>query len=164
MRSHVEKSKKYELDRFIIKKIYNKKEKIKKPYNISKKNVIYDKQLTEQYFKYSNNNRNNYYSSYQSFRDYISSGYNYDFLVNEINNVKSILGFSRNMREIINKKMNPEPSIHNISNISTQNKIIELNEEILKMKNREEKEKIDAIKAYETTSRQLLIEEKKSKN
>ena len=34
MRSHVEKSKKYELDRFIIKKIYNKKEKIKKPYNI----------------------------------------------------------------------------------------------------------------------------------
>ena len=129
MRSHVEKSKKYELDRFIIKKIYNKKEKIKKPYNISKKNVIYDKQLTEQYFKYSNNNRNNYYSSYQSFRDYISSGYNYDFLVNEINNVKSILGFSRNMREIINKKMNPEPSIHNISNLSTQNKIIELNEE-----------------------------------
>ena len=37
MRSHVEKSKKYELDRFIIKKIYNKKEKIKKPYNILKK-------------------------------------------------------------------------------------------------------------------------------
>ena len=129
MRSHVEKSKKYELDRFIIKKIYNKKEKKERKYNVSKKNVIYDKQLTEQYFKYSNNNRNNYYSSYQSFRDYISSGYNYDFLVNEINNVKSILGFSRNMREIINKKMNPEPSFHNMSNLSTQNKIIELNEE-----------------------------------
>ena len=148
MRSHVEKSKKYELDRFIIKKIYNKKEKVKKPYNISKKNVIYDKQLTEQYFKYSNNNRNNSYSSYQSFRDYISSGYNYDFLINEINNVKSILGFSRNMREIINKKMNPEPSIHNISNLSTQNKIIELNEESNSKENIQNEDPFAKVKKF----------------
>ena len=130
MRSHVEKSKKYELDRFLIKKIYNIKDKKKRVYNLSKKNVVYDKQLTEQYYKYSNNNRNNYYSSYQSFRDYISSGYNYDFLLNEINNVKSILGFSRNIREIIEKKINPDTSssmhnISNVSNVSNKNKIIE---------------------------------------
>ena len=128
MRSHVEKSKKYELDKFLIKKIYNIKDKKKRVYNITKKNVVYDKQLTEQYFKYSNNNRNNYYSSYQSFRDYISSGYNLDFLVNEINNIKSILGFSRNIREIINKKLITESTLNN-SIISNQNKITELNEE-----------------------------------
>ena len=129
-KSHIEKSKKYELDKFLIKKIYNIQDKKKRVYNLSKKNVVYDKQLTDQYFKYSNNNRSNYYCSYQSFRDYITSGYNYDFLVNEINNIKSILGFSHSIREIINKKLNPEISIHNnSSSISNQNQIIELNEE-----------------------------------
>ena len=127
-------SKKFELDKFLIKKIYNLQDKKKRVYNVTKKNVVYDKQLTEQYFKYSNNNKNNYYSSYQSFRDYISSGYNYDFLVNEINNVKSILGFSRNIRELINKKINPESQFYNssLNNSNTnqnQNQIIELNEE-----------------------------------
>ena len=129
MRSHVEKSKKYELDKIFIKKIYNIQDKKQRIYKISKKNVVYDKQLTEQYFKYSNNNRNNYYSSYQSFRDYISSGYNYDFLVNEINNVKSILGFSRNIRDLINKRIDKEISYQSNSSISNPNKITELNEE-----------------------------------
>ena len=132
MRSHVEKSKKYELDKYLITKIYNKQEKKKRVYNVIKKNVVYDKQLTEQYYKYSNNNRNNYYSSYQSFRDYISSGYNYEFLENEINNIKSILGFSRNIREIINKRITLESLYSNNSfsnSIQNQNQIIELNEE-----------------------------------
>ena len=133
MKSHIEKSRKYELDQYLIKKIYNKQEKKKRLYNVTKKNVVYDKQLTEQYFKYSNNNRNNYYSSYQSFRDYISSGYNYDFLVNEISNVKSILGFSKNIREIINKKITNElsssASQSNHSNsYQNKNQIIEMNE------------------------------------
>ena len=132
MRAHVEKSKRYELDKNLIKEIYKKKEKKQRIYKLSKKNVVYDKQLTDQYLKYSNNNRNNYYSSYQSFRDYISSGYNYDFLVNEINNIKSILGFSRNIRDIINKRMEPEkpnkPFFLNKIN-QNQNQIIELNEE-----------------------------------
>ena len=130
MKSHVEKSKKYELDKFLIKRIYNIQDKKKRVYNLSKKNIVYDKQLTEQYFKYSNNNRSNYYCSYQSFRDYITSGYNYDFLVNEINNIKSILGFSHSIRELINKKINPEISIrNNSSSNSIQNQIMELNEE-----------------------------------
>ena len=131
MRTHVEKSKKYELDKYLIKKIYNKEEKKKRIYKVTKKNVVYDKQLTEQYFKYSNNNRNSYYSSYQSFRDYISSGYNYDFLVNEINNVKSILGFSKNIRELINKRMTQE-SLYSSSfsnSFKNQNQIVGLNEE-----------------------------------
>ena len=132
MRAHVEKSKRFELDKNLIKEIYKKKEKKQRIYKLSKKNVVYDKQLTDQYLKYSNNNRNNYYSSYQSFRDYISSGYNYDFLVNEINNIKSILGFSRNIREIINKRMEPDRQnkqfISNQFN-QNQNQIIELNEE-----------------------------------
>ena len=132
MRAHVEKSKRYELDKNLIKEIYKKKEKKQRVYKLSKKNVVYDKQLTDQYLKYSNNNRNNYYSSYQSFRDYISSGYNYDFLVNEINNIKSILGFSRNIRDIINKRMEPEKPIRPMYTNKmkqNQNQIIELNEE-----------------------------------
>jgi hypothetical protein len=37
MRSHVEKSKKYELDKYLITKIYNKQEKKKRVYNVIKK-------------------------------------------------------------------------------------------------------------------------------
>ena len=115
MKAHVEKSKKYELDKFLINKIYKIQEKPKRIYHLNKKNVVYDKELTEQYNKFSNSNNINYYSSYQNFRDFFSSGYNYDFLTNEINNVKSILGFSREMREIISKRCNPDP-IQKISN------------------------------------------------
>jgi hypothetical protein len=130
MRTHVEKSKNFELDKVLIKQIYNRKDKKQKIYKISKKNVVYDKQITENYNKYSNNNRSNYFSSYQSFRDYISSGYNYDFLVNEINNIKSLLGYSHNIRELVNKKMNPEkPKYKNTLNHPKINQIIELNEE-----------------------------------
>ena len=130
MRAHVEKSKKFELDKVLIKQIYKTKDKRQRIYKITKKNVVYDKQITENYNKYSNNNRNNYFSSYQSFRDYISSGYNYDFLVNEINNIKSVLGYSRNIREIVNKKMNSEKSKYKTyKNYSNINQIIEINEE-----------------------------------
>ena len=119
MKSHIEKSKYYELDKYLIKKIYNVKDKKELTYKMNKKNVVYDKELTDKYYKYSNNNRNNYYSSYQSFRDYISTGYNYEFLVNEINNVKSILGFSRNIRNMISKKLKSD-------NISQNNQDINL--------------------------------------
>jgi len=130
MRAHVVKSKQFELDKVLIKQVYKKKDKKQRIYKINKKNIVYDKQITENYNKYSNNNRNNYFSSYQSFRDYISSGYNYDFLVNEINNIKSILGYSHSIRELVNKKMNPEkPKYKKSSNYSNINQIIELNEE-----------------------------------
>ena len=67
---------------------------------------------------------------------------------------------------MINEDIDHNGLIHQYENelkkirkeLEEKNKIIELNEEILKLKNREEKEKIDAIKAYEQTSRQLLIE------
>ena len=106
MKAHIENSKKFELDRLIIKQIYNIKEKKKFEYKVLKKNVIYDKQLTKQYFSYLDINRSNYYGNYQSFRDYLSTGYNSDFLVNEINNIKSILGYSQNLRQIVEKKIN----------------------------------------------------------
>ena len=76
MKAHIENSKKFELDRLIIKQIYNIKEKKKFEYKVLKKNVIYDKQLTKQYFSYLDINRSNYYGNYQSFRDYLSTGYN----------------------------------------------------------------------------------------
>jgi len=130
MRAHVVKSKQFELDKVLIKQVYKKKDKKQRIYKINKKNIVYDKQITENYNKYSNNNRNNYFSSYQSFRDYISSGYNYDFLVNEINNIKTILGYSHSIRELVNKKMNPEkPKYKKSSNYSNISQIIELNEE-----------------------------------
>lgn len=124
MRAHVEKSKKYELDKFLINKIYKIEEKHKKEYRLNKKNVVYDKELTEQYDKYSNSNNKSYYSNYQSFRDFLSSGYNYDFLTNEINEVKSILGFSKEVREVIKKRCNPEPNKYFLK----QNDINESNE------------------------------------
>ena len=83
----------------------------------------------------------------------------------------STLNFARRAkniknRPVINEDIDHNGLIHQYENelkkirkeLEEKNKIIELNEEILKLKNREEKEKIDAIKAYEQTSRQLLIE------
>ena len=69
-------------------------------------------------------------------------------------------------RPVINEDIDHNGLIHQYENelkkirkeLEEKNKIIELNEEILKLKNREEKEKINAIKAYEQTSRQLLLE------
>ena len=83
----------------------------------------------------------------------------------------STLNFARRAkniknRPVINEDIDHNGLIHQYENelkkirkeLEEKNKIIELNEEILKIKNKEEKEKIDAIKAYEQTSRQLLIE------
>ena len=108
MKIHVENSKKFELDKLLIKQIYNIKEKKKPEYKVIKKNVVYDKQLTKQYFNYLDINKSNYYGNYQSFREYLSSGYNSEFLINEINNIKSILGYSENLRHIIERKLNPD--------------------------------------------------------
>ena len=107
MKNHVENSKKFELDRLLIKKIYNIKEKKKFEYKVIKKNVIYDKEITRQYSKFLDVNKSNYYGNYQSFREYLSSGYNYYFLVNEINNIKSLLGYSQNIRQMAEIKLNP---------------------------------------------------------
>ena len=106
MKNHVENSKKFELDKLLIKKIYNIPDKKKPEYKVIKKNVVYDKQLTRQYFTYSNINKDNYFCNYQTFRDYLSSGYDYYFLVNELSNIRSILDISHNIREIISKKLN----------------------------------------------------------
>ena len=108
MKIHVENSKKFELDKLLIKQIYNIKEKKKPEYKVIKKNVVYDKQLTKQYFNYLDINKSNYYGNYQSFREYLSSGYNSEFLINEINNIKSIIGYSENLRHIVERKLNPD--------------------------------------------------------
>ena len=105
MKNHVENSKKFELDKLLIKKIYNIKEKNRPEYKVIKKNVIHDKQLTRQYYKYLDVNKSNYYSIYQTFREYLSSGYNSGFLVNEMNNIKSIIDYSQNIRKIAEKKL-----------------------------------------------------------
>ena len=46
MKKHYENSKKFELDRYLIKKIYNIKEKRKPKYQVIKKNIVYEKILT----------------------------------------------------------------------------------------------------------------------
>ena len=114
MKNHFENSKKFEIDKILINKIYNIKEKKKPGYKVIKKNVVYHKQITRQYFKYSNINKGNYYSNYQSFREYLSSGYDHEFLTNEIKNIRSIIDYSRSIREIITKKLNPDKN-QNIS-------------------------------------------------
>ena len=107
MKTHLENSKKFEIDKFLINKIYNIKEKKKPGYKVIQKNVVYQKVIIRQYFKYSNLNQGNYYSNYQSFREYLSSGYDHKFLSNEIKNIRSIIDYSRSIREIISKKLNP---------------------------------------------------------
>ena len=131
MKNHVENSKKFELDKLLIKKIYNIQEKPKPDYKVIKKNVVYDKQLTRQYFPYSNINKDNYFCNYQSFRDYLSSGYDYYFLINEMDNIRSVLDISRNIREIVNKKILNSTKSHKKHPLyQTQEKIDEINNSI----------------------------------
>ena len=140
MKTHLENSKKFEIGKFLIKKIYNIKEKKKPGYKVIKKNVVYQKLITRQYFKYSNINLDNYYSNYQSFREYLSSGYDHEFLSNEIKNIRSIIDYSRSIREIISRKLNPaiplKESIHQNpaiiegpsgNNVNNQNNIFQKN-------------------------------------
>ena len=140
MKTHLENSKKFEIDKFLINKIYNIKEKKKPGYKVIKKNVVYQKLITRQYFKYSNINLDNYYSNYQSFREYLSSGYDHEFLSNEIKNIRSIIDYSRSIREIISRKLNPaiplKESIHQNpaiiegpsgNNVNNQNNIFQKN-------------------------------------
>ena len=130
MKNHVENSKKFELDKLLIKKIYNIPDKKKPEYKVIKKNVVYDKQLTRQYFTYSNINKDNYFCNYQSFRDYLSSGYDYYFLVNELSNIRSILDISHNIREIVNKKLNPNKAQKKHLYNQAQGKLDEMNNSI----------------------------------
>jgi hypothetical protein len=82
-------AKNFEIDKEILNEIYQKHEKTKFVYNIVEKKTIFDKEFTKTYPKL--NKSENYYSNYQSFRDFLSTGFTYDYTLNEIDKLKNLM-------------------------------------------------------------------------
>ena len=99
-------AKNYELDKETLKQYYPYYKLQERPENIYKivekktilikeKNNINDKEKVL---------RRDYYCNFKSFREYLSTGKNYNYAINELEKIKSIINFSKELRkEICNK-------------------------------------------------------------
>ena len=99
-------AKNYELDKETLKQYYPYYKLQERPENIYKivekktilikeKNNINDKEKVL---------RRDYYCNFKSFREYLSTGKNYNYAINELEKIKSIVNFSKELRkEICNK-------------------------------------------------------------
>ena len=119
-------AKNFEIDKEILNEIYQKHEKTKFVYNIVEKKTIFDKEFTKTYPKL--NKSENYYSNYQSFRDFLSTGFTYDYTLNEIDKLKNLLKFSYDLRENISKKFGLSHEIGEFNSILLNEKNIDKNQ------------------------------------
>ena len=99
-------AKNYELDKETLKQYYPYYKIQERPENIYKiveKKTILFKEINNKNEKEKVLQRD-YYSNYKSFREYLSTGKNYNYAINELEKIKSILNFSKELRkEICNK-------------------------------------------------------------
>ena len=116
-------AKNFEIDKQILNEIYNKHEKPKNIYNVVEKKTIFDKEFTKTFPNL--NKSENYYSNYQSFRDFLSTGFTYDYTLNEINKIKSLLKFSFDLRENITNKFGLSHEIGQLNSILLDEKNID---------------------------------------
>ena len=99
-------AKNYELDKETLKQYYPYFKLQERPENIYK--IVAKKSIL---FKEINNKiakekvlKRDYYCNYKSFREYLSTGKNYNYVINELEKIKSVLNFSKELRkEICNK-------------------------------------------------------------
>ena len=99
-------AKNYELDKETLKQYYPYYKLQERPENIYKiveKKTILFKEINNKNEKEKVLQRD-YYSNYKSFREYLSTGKNYNYAINELEKIKSIINFSKELRkEICNK-------------------------------------------------------------
>ena len=116
-------AKNFEIDKQILNEIYNKHEKPKNIYNVVEKKTIFDKEFTKTFPNI--NKSENYYSNYQSFRDFLSTGFTYDYTLNEINKLKSLLKFSYDLRQNISNKFGLSHEVGQLNSILLDEKNID---------------------------------------
>lgn len=129
--SNIINAKRTEIDENLLRRIYNLQEKEKPSYTIIEKKTIFDKEITKN-LNY-NEKSDSYYSNYLYFREYLMTGYTYEYTVNEIEKIKSLLQFSKQLRGDISKhfdiKMEPETNNDTLSSmtpkISIQSNILQ---------------------------------------
>lgn len=113
-------AKNYELDKETLKEYYPYYESPEKPenlYNIVEKKTIFYKKI-ENSDEIEIDSTKEYYSNYKSFREYLSTGKNYNYTINELQKVKSLLTFSKQLRTEISNKFNiPLPNDDNDKSI-----------------------------------------------
>ena len=113
-------AKNYELDKETLKEYYPYYESPEKPenlYNIVEKKTIFYKKI-ENSDEIEIDSTKEYYSNYKSFREYLSTGKNYNYTINELQKVKSLLTYSKQLRTEISNKFNiPLPNDDNDKSI-----------------------------------------------
>lgn len=118
--SNIINAKRTEIDENLLRRIYNLQEKEKPLYTIIEKKTIFDKEITKN-LNYNEKN-DSYYSNYLYFREYLMTGYTYEYTVNEIEKIKFLLQFSKQLRGDISKhfdiKTEPETNNDTISSIT----------------------------------------------
>ena len=118
--SNIINAKRTEIDENLLRRIYNLQEKEKPSYTIIEKKTIFDKEITKN-LNYNEKN-DSYYSNYLYFREYLMTGYTYEYTVNEIEKIKSLLQFSKQLRSDISKhfdiKTEPETNNDTISSMT----------------------------------------------
>ena len=128
--SNIINAKRTEIDENLLRRIYNLQEKEKPLYTIIEKKTIFDKEITKN-LNYNEKN-DSYYSNYLYFREYLMTGYTYEYTVNEIEKIKSLLQFSKQLRGDISKHFDikTEPETNN-DTISSMTPKIEIQSNIL---------------------------------
>ena len=101
--SNIINAKRTEINEYLLKKLYNETDKEERVYHIVEKKTIFDKEVTKNYSKGINSTKDNYYSNYLYFREYLKTGYTYEYTVNELDKIKSLLQFSKQLRSDISK-------------------------------------------------------------
>ena len=148
-------AKNYELDKETLKQYYPYYKLQERPENIYKiveKKTILFKEINNKNAKEKVLKRD-YYCNYKSFREYLSTGKNYNYVINELEKIKSVLNFSKELRkEICNKfelpfnKENNEISIQlPYEKNEVENSILNLTNSNLNTSNSKGQRRVSAI-------------------
>ena len=148
-------AKNYELDKETLKQYYpyfKLQERPENIYKIVEKKTILFKEINNKNAKEKVLKRD-YYCNYKSFREYLSTGKNYNYVINELEKIKSVLNFSKELRkEICNKfelpfnKENNEISIQlPYEKNEVENSILNLTNSNLNTSNSKGQRRVSAI-------------------
>lgn len=98
----ISQAKNLELDKELLKELFDFQEKQKPKYIVIHKKTIYDIETNHPQFK----KRDEYYSNYKYFRHYLLTSYTTDFANRELNLINTLLRFSSALRKDLNGQYN----------------------------------------------------------
>ena len=102
-------AKKYALDSMYINGLYNISTKQGREYHVVEKKVLFDKEVAKAMDddkKEYGDIDNSYYSNYKAFRNYLMTGYSSEYLQNELQKIRTLIAFSKDLRKDVSKQYN----------------------------------------------------------